>query len=122
MPDKVLSRWTPICLRLPEATADDHHPPHRGFVVSKKNFAWYVDNEHNEGRIALHVRVGPGQNAELVATDGDRFGLPKYVARHGWVTYYLDLEDRPPDWDEITELVTDSYRIQASKRLARLVD
>ena len=49
------------------------------------------------------------------------FGVPKYVARHGWVNYYLDLPDRPVDWDEVTELVTDSYRIQAPKRLIRLL-
>lgn len=122
MSDKLLARLTDICLRLPEATKDDRHPPHRGFRVGAKNFAWYVDSEHGDGRIALQVRVGPGQNAELVAADRDRFGLPKYVARHGWVTYYLDLPNRRPDWKEITELVTDSYRLQAPKRLAKLVD
>jgi hypothetical protein len=56
---------------------------------------------------------------ELVAMDGERFGLPKYVARHGWVRYYLDLADRTVDWDEVKELVRDSYRIQAPTRLVR---
>jgi len=117
----VLACLTSICLALPEATADDRHPPHRGFVVNKKNFAWYTDNEHGDGRAALGVRAGAGHNEELVASDAGRFGLPKYVARHGWVNYYLDLPDRPVDWDEVTELVTDSYRIQAPKRLIRLL-
>jgi len=42
----VLARLTKVCLALPEATADDRHPPHRGFVVNKKNFVWFTANEH----------------------------------------------------------------------------
>lgn len=110
-----------ICLALPEARASDHHPPHRSFLVGKKNFAWFVVDEHGDGRIALIVRAAPGENQALVASDPDRFGLPKYVARHGWVTYFLDLRDRPVDWEEAAELVRDSYLLQAPKRLARLV-
>ena len=36
----LLDRVTTICLALPEVVADDRHPPHRGFVINKKNFAW----------------------------------------------------------------------------------
>jgi len=117
--DLILERVSEICLALPEAIADDRHPPHRGFVVGKRNFAWYVENEHGNGRIGLGVRTDGGAHVELVALDGERFGLPKYVARHGWVTYYLDLAHRPIDWDQVKGLVTDSYRIQAPKRLVR---
>jgi len=49
----LLARLTKICLGLPEASADDRHPPHRGFVVNKKNFAWFTINEHSDGRVAL---------------------------------------------------------------------
>jgi hypothetical protein len=112
---------TAICLALPEAVLRDHAPPHRGFEVAKKAFAWYVDNEHGDGRVGLIVRTQPGDNEELVASDPERFGLPKYVARHGWVTYYLDVSGRDPDWKEVTEFVVDSYLIQAPKRLARLL-
>ncbi len=118
---KLLARLTTICLALPEAIAADRHPPHRGFVVGKKNFAWFTVNEHGDGRVALIVRAGANENEELVATDPVRFGLPRYVARHGWVTYYLDLPDRPVDWAEVTELVRESYRLQAPKRLTRLL-
>lgn len=119
---ELLDRATKICLALPEATADDRHPPHRGFLVGKKNFAWFVVDEHGDGRVGLVVRAEGGENEELVASDSERFGLPKYVARHGWVTYYLDLPRRPVDWDEVAELVRESYVIQAPKRLARLLD
>jgi predicted DNA-binding protein (MmcQ/YjbR family) len=118
----VLARLSTVCLELPEAIADDRHPPHRGFVVGKRNFAWFTVDEHGDGRVALGVRASGKENEELVASDPERFGLPKYVARHGWVTYFLDLVDRPVDWAEVAELVRDSYRLQAPKRLARLLD
>jgi hypothetical protein len=113
------TRTTEICLALPEAATDDRHPPHRGFRVGRKNFAYFVVDEHGDGRIAVVVRGAPGENKALVGADPERFGLPKYVARHGWVTYYLDLPDRAVDWDEVTELVLDSYVLQAPKRLVR---
>ena len=117
----LLARSTTICLALPEAVADDRHPPHRGFVVNKKNFAWFTVDEHGDGRVAVILRAAAKENEALVASDPQRFGLPKYVARHGWVTYFVDLSDRPADWAEVTELVLDSYRLQAPKRLIRLL-
>ncbi len=108
-------------MALPDVVVDDQHSPHRGFVVGKRNFAWFVVDEHGDGRIGLVVRAAPGENEGLVASDPDRYGLPKYVARHGWVTYYLDLDGRPVDWVEVAELVRDSFLLQAPKRLARLL-
>jgi predicted DNA-binding protein (MmcQ/YjbR family) len=116
-----LEQLSQLCLALPEAQPDDRHPPHRGFRVAGRNFAWYTENEHGSDRIALCVRAAPQENAALVGSDPERFALPKYVARHGWVNYFLDLPQRPVDWREVTELVHDSYRLQAPGRLARLV-
>jgi len=119
---ELLQRATNICLALPEATADDRHPPHRGFLVGKKNFR--VVSRRRARRRARRPRRPSGtrgENEELVGTDPERFGLPKYVARHGWVTYYLDLPGRPVDWDEVAELVKESYIIQAPTRLARVL-
>jgi hypothetical protein len=115
-------RVTAICLALPEVTAVDRHPPHRGFKVAEKNLGWFTVNEHGSGRIALIVRAEAKENEALVASDPERFELPKYVARHGYVSYFLDLPKRPVDWAEVAELVRDSYRLQAPKRLTRLLD
>lgn len=118
----VKGRLRAIGLSLPDATLDEGHPPHLAFKVGGKAFAWYTDNEHGNGRIELHVRAEPGVNDALIASDPDRFGRPKYMARFGWVSYYLDLPKRKVDWDEVSELLRDSYRLQAPKRLARLLD
>jgi hypothetical protein len=34
----------------------------------------------------------------------------------------VDERHRPVDWEEVTELLRDSYRLQAPKRLIRLLD
>ncbi|MGH8997485.1 MAG: MmcQ/YjbR family DNA-binding protein [Acidimicrobiales bacterium] len=117
-----LRRITEICLALPEATSDDQHPPHRGFKVIQKNFAWYTVNEHGSEMVTLVVRTSLEEAEALVVADPERFVRPKYVARFGWVSYRLDLAERRPDWAEVRELVTESYRMQAPKRLSNLLD
>lgn len=119
--DPDLTRITQICLSFPEASSYDH-PPHRGFKIADKNFAWYTVNEHGSDMVTLVVRTSLEEAAALVAADPQRFVLPKYVARFGWVSYRLDLAKRRPDWGEVRELLTDSYRIQAPKRLSKLLD
>ena len=48
-------------------------------------------------------------------------GFPFY--RPGWGTNVIGLVlTGTTDWEEVAELLTDSYRIQAPKRLARLVE
>jgi predicted DNA-binding protein (MmcQ/YjbR family) len=47
------------------------------------------------------------------------FFVPAYVGSKGWVGARLDIEQ---DWDELTELIHDSYRLIAPKRLAAQLD
>jgi predicted DNA-binding protein (MmcQ/YjbR family) len=42
--------------------------------------------------------------------------MPAYTASKGWVGLRLDTTGL--DWDEVSELVTGSYRLVAPKRLA----
>ena len=66
--DPELRRVTEICLSMPEAESSDHHPPHRGFKVAQKNFAWYTVNEHGSDMVTLVVRTSLGEAGALVAT------------------------------------------------------
>lgn len=64
---------------------------------------------------------GPAdENMLLVRSDPRRFFIPPYIGPKGW--FGLDLEASAIDWDEIRELVIQSYRLVAPKRLAALVD
>jgi predicted DNA-binding protein (MmcQ/YjbR family) len=115
---KRLERLQAICLALPEATMRGGQ--HKAFEVRNKKFAYHLVDHHGDGRVSLQCKAAPGENAELIASDPERFYRPPYMARHGWVGLYLDSDE--VDWDEIRELVTDAYRLIAPKRLVAAVD
>jgi predicted DNA-binding protein (MmcQ/YjbR family) len=113
--DRLLARLSEICLALPEASRQDHGS-HAAFLVRKKTFAYYLDNHHGDGIVAVTCKAPPGENAELAAFDPGRFYVPAYIGPRGWVALRLDTGE--VDWDEVAELVADSYRMIAPKRLA----
>ncbi|MGH2598477.1 MAG: MmcQ/YjbR family DNA-binding protein [Dehalococcoidia bacterium] len=117
--DTQLARLTPICLALPEATRQDHGR-HADFQVRGRKFAYYLVDHHGDGIVAVCCRAAPGVNEILVDSDPIRFYKPSYIGPRGWVGLRLDLD--AIDWTEVAELVTDSYRLVAPKRLAACVD
>jgi hypothetical protein len=111
-------RTTALCAALPEVEVRDGQ--HIAFSVRGKKFAYYLDDHHGDGRLALTCRAAPGVNEELIASASDRFFLPPYVGPRGWVGLYLDLPR--VDWEEVRELVTDAYALTAPKRLVAELD
>jgi predicted DNA-binding protein (MmcQ/YjbR family) len=71
-----------------------------------------------DGR-SMTFKAGPGVQQALVTSDPERFFVPAYAGGKGWVGARLDVDQ---DWDEMAELVKDSYRMIAPKRLAALLD
>jgi hypothetical protein len=116
--DADLERVRAIALALPETREKTEHRP--AFVIRAKTFCWYMDNHHDDHRLALWVKPPPQAQQELVAADPDRFFVPPYVGPHGWVGLRLDRGDT--DWAEVAELVEDSYRLFAPKRLLAALD
>jgi predicted DNA-binding protein (MmcQ/YjbR family) len=117
-PGAARARLEEMAARLPEAGASGDR--HLGCVVRGRTFAWLLDDHHGDGRLAVTVKVAPGRNAALVEEDPERFFMPSYLAARGWVAVALDRGE--PDWDLVEDLVRDSYRLVAPKRLARLLD
>lgn len=115
MTDDVLDRLRDICLALPEAIeAGGVGAP--SFKVRDKIFAM----QHGiEGRPSLWCKAPQGFQGVLVGSDPTRYFVPPNVGHHGWVGAYLDVE---LDWDFIADLVEDSYRMTAPKRLCALLD
>jgi hypothetical protein len=112
-----LARVRTLCLALPEAVErpfGDHTEP--AFRVRNKFFAMT-----GEGGSSMTLKAPTGVQAVLVASDPARFFVPKYVGHIGWVGVRLDLAD-PPDWDELAEMIAESYCLTAPKRLAAQVD
>ena len=113
--DPRLSRLTEIALGLPEATRQICGS-HAQFTVRKKTFAYFLDNHHGDGIVAVTCKVLPGDNKVLAETRPDKFYLPAYIASKGWVALRLDASK--VDWDEVSELLLGSYALIAPKRLA----
>jgi predicted DNA-binding protein (MmcQ/YjbR family) len=115
--DPRLARFTEICRAFPEAKREVHGS-HASFSVRDKKFAYFLDNHHGDGIVAMTCKVLPGDNTALSAANPKRFYIPAYLGPRGWVALRLDVG--PIDWKEVTALVTWSYKRTAPKRLAAL--
>ncbi|MGH9822043.1 MAG: MmcQ/YjbR family DNA-binding protein [Blastocatellia bacterium] len=115
--DKRLTRLAKICLALPEVERCNLGD-HAKFVVRKKIFAYFLNNHHGDGIVAVTCKVLPGDNARLISANPDRFYLPAYIGSRGWVALRLDV--KKVDWEEVAELIATSYQLTAPKRLAAL--
>lgn len=116
--DARLTRLRKMCLALPE-TECRLQGSHAAFSVKDKKFAYFLNDHHGDGIVAVTCKVGPGDNTALVGAQPDRFYLPAYIGSRGWVALRLDRGEI--DWEEVSELVSDSYRRTAPKRLAAAV-
>jgi YjbR len=88
--DSRLARITEIALSLPEATRKIYGS-HAQFLVRKKTFAYFLDNHHGDGIVAVTCKVLPGDNKALAKARPARFYLPDYLASKGWVALRLDM-------------------------------
>ncbi len=116
--DPRLSRVTEVALALPEASRQIYGS-HARFLVRKKTFAYFLDNHHGDGIVAIACKVLSGDNKALAEAHPGRFYPPAYIASKGWVALRLDAGK--VDWDEVIELLVGSYVLIAPKRLAERV-
>ena len=114
-----LERVRELCLALPEVTERLSHGRPAFFVRGKKTFVMFHDDHHGDGRLALWVAAPPGAQAEAVEDDPERFFVPPYVGHRGWLGVRLD---RDLDWDEVTAIVEDAYRVVAPATLVARLD
>ncbi len=114
----LLGRVSQICRELPE-TAMERHGDHAAFLVGKKKFAYFLNNHHGDGIVGFTCKVAAGDNQLLTKAQPERYYLPAYLASKGWVGLRLDVGEI--DWEEVRELLWDSYCRTAPKRLAQQV-
>jgi predicted DNA-binding protein (MmcQ/YjbR family) len=115
MSDEPLIRLRRICLALPEATElETWGDP--TFRVRAKIFAM---PKRGDGRFSVWCKAPAGLQTILVGSDPVHFFVPPYVGHKGWIGLRLDVE---VDWDEVHELIEQSYRLTAPKRLAAQLD
>lgn len=118
-PEYLIGRVRELAMALPEADeVTSHGMPCFGIVKGKK-FAYFTEDHHGDGKIALLVKISGGdEQAALIEMDEDRYYRPAYFG-DGWVGIRLDLGDT--DWDAIGEWLRKSWLAVAPKKLAGLM-
>jgi predicted DNA-binding protein (MmcQ/YjbR family) len=112
--EDLVARIRSICLALPEAAEQPfggHTAP--SFRVRDKLFVTI-----SEDLSCMTCKAPPGEQQVLVSSDPERFFVPAYVGHKGWVGARLDVEQ---DWDELRELIEESYCMIAPKSLSAQV-
>ena len=84
-----------------------------GFFVKQRAFAYFLDNHHGDGRLALWCVAPPGAQAMLVDSDADHYFVPPYVGVSGWVGVRLD---RSCPWSQIAAILESAYATRVAKR------
>lgn len=104
------------CLALPEAWDEPAWTGHR-YLVRKRSFAhvFAVLDERGDTTTILSVR-SPDEERDLLLASGHPFFLL------GWGRDAIGMVlDADTDWNEVDEVVTDSYCVLAPKKLAASV-
>jgi hypothetical protein len=114
----VADRVRTICMGLPEVTERPSHGA-PAFYVGKQFVMLWVDGHHDQRFPHLWCAAPPGAQAELVATEPDRFFRPPYVGGRGWLGVRLDGD---VDWAEMAAICREAYRAVAPKRLVAALD
>jgi hypothetical protein len=124
VPEDVQGRVRALCLALPEVTVrvDESLSPARStawsFDIRRRSFCLLMAREGSAGQAVplLVLRAGPEERAALLAS-----GYPYFASRAGRDRVVVMLS-AGTDWDEIRELVTESYRRLAPKKLSAQLD
>lgn len=111
-PDDVVDRVRPIALALPDAYEEKAWAGTR-WMVRKKTFAHVLAIDDST---VLTFR-SEGEELEVLK----HAGHPFFYAGWGRDAIGLILDD-DTDWDEVTELLTESYCVMAPQKLVALVE
>lgn len=115
----IQSKVVALLDNLPEAMAIAEGN-HLSLEVRGKRFGWYLDNHHDDGRIAINCKAVKGVNRSLSKAFPQRYHVPKYVGHHGWIGVWLDGEG--VDWSDVEKLLKVAYRLTAPKLLVSKLD
>ena len=124
VPEDIVERIRTLCLTLPEVTTrvDESLTRSRStalsFDIRRRSFCLLVAFEDSRGKPVplLVLRADSDERAALLS-----IGHPFFASRAGRDRIVVVLTDAT-DWHEIRELVTESYRILAPKKLTALLD
>ena len=103
----MLAKVRALCESLPDVEERDSHGS-PGFFSSKKCFAYFLDNHHHDGRLALWCAAPEGAQAMLVDSSPDVYFVPPYVGPQGWIGVRLD-RDLP--WSQVASVLEAAHQM-----------
>jgi predicted DNA-binding protein (MmcQ/YjbR family) len=112
-PAAIVSRLRRICLALPDTgeTVTFGHPT---FRAGKKIFAVF-ENYRGEDTICFKATH---EDQTLLVLD-PRFFVAPYIGAHGWTSMRVA---NGVDWAELTELLRESYRLVATRKMVAALE
>ena len=116
--DQRLEKITALCLALPEAERAIRGD-HADFRVRGKVFAYFLNNHHGDGIVAVCCKSALGENVDRASREPERYYLPAYIGARGW--FGLRLDRGAVHWKEVRNVVELSYCLVAPKTLGRTV-
>jgi predicted DNA-binding protein (MmcQ/YjbR family) len=124
VPQDIAERIRSLCLALPEVTVriDQSRTRTRStawsYDIRRRSFCLLIAYEHAPGKHVplIVLRANPEERKALLS-----IGRPFFPSRAGRDRIVVALTG-DTDWTEIRELVTESYRILAPKKLTALLD
>ena len=115
--DETRSRICVLVEEFPEATATLTAGLHLKLEVRQKTFGWFMEDHHEDGRLALNCKALPGVAIAKVQENSTVFHIPKYVGHRGWIGVWLDVEG--VDWADVGDLLHDGYMMSTPKSMHR---
>jgi predicted DNA-binding protein (MmcQ/YjbR family) len=124
IPEELVERVRALCLALPEVTVRVDYSRIRtrstawSFDIRRRSFCLLVAVADAAGTLVprLVLRADPDEREALLS-----IGHPFRAGRAGRDRIVVVLTDET-DWAEIRELITDSYRVLAPKKLTALLE
>jgi hypothetical protein len=116
--DRALGWVRHSCLQLPEVSERLSHGGPAFFIRERVTFVMFLDNHHDDGRLAVWCAAPEGVQAEMIEADPTRFFRPPYVGHRGWLGVLL-LE---VDQHELDAIAREAYRTVAPKKLVAQLD
>jgi hypothetical protein len=74
----------------------------------------FLDNHHDDGRLALWCAAPDGVQRVLVESLPEHYFLPPYVGHMGWIGVHLD---HGIDDADLAAVITDAYLTKAPQKL-----
>jgi predicted DNA-binding protein (MmcQ/YjbR family) len=116
VPIEVVGELRSVCLGLPEAYEEPAWVGTR-WRIRKRTFAHVLTVDSADGPVSVMTFRSSGPELDALRGAGHPFFRP------GWGTNVVGMVlGADVDWEEVAELVTESYCVLAPKRLAELVD